>query len=137
MARKSAKTPDVRVGYILCCDAHNHLRGKHDYYGVFDRIWAKSFPVIHQQMHIGVELNGSPSTERTVDLAFCNCDGDDVLPPVKGLKVRFSAYSLAAIQLDVNGVRFPREGIYSIVVRQYGQAIGERMLFIEKGGPNG
>ena len=114
------------------CDSHSMNGGKHNFYGVFDRIYTKTFPSVHPRMYLALELIGPPGDQRTLSLHFQNSSGDDVIPALSPIVVKLSDFGGCVILLDIQGLLLPSQGFYSFKVMENKALVGERVLYVEQ-----
>lgn len=73
--------------YALLADSANQTKeGKLNVFGVFDRIWAKKFPVQHRQMVLILGLEGvfNDVGEHSISINLVDSVGDDAVPALTG-----------------------------------------------------
>ena len=132
MAKKKDAGSDVRAQYVLLAEGHALNDGKHTYFNVFDRLFSAGFPCVRDKMFVGIELQGPAGEERSVTVQLIDSQGSDILPPLRNLKIRFSPFQTAVLQLNLENVRFPKQGFYEVVVKHKTISVGGRMLYVEK-----
>lgn len=121
---------DAYVSYFIICDSHSMNGGKHNYYGIFDRVIANVYPCVHPSLYVAIEVQGPPGETRPLRIAFESSEGDDVIPPSE-VDASFSDYGGFTIGLQVQGLPIPRQGVYSFKVYDGDRVIGQRDLFVE------
>lgn len=79
---------EMDVTLALLADAANRERsGKLNVLGVFDRIWAKRFPVVHPMMNLVLRFSAGPAEfgqEKEFDVALIGADGGKPIGQIKG-----------------------------------------------------
>ena len=117
---------------LLTCDATAHdPTGKITLYGIFDRIWATRFPMVHKLFAIYWRCI-VPGPGRA-SVSILKPDGSPLaeLEPAESSKegphTMQGSYTLG-------GVEFPEEGEYALVLKHNGVEMMEASLFLEKRG---
>lgn len=115
---------------LLACDAVAHdPNGKITLYGIFDRIWSSTFPVVHPMFAIYWRCL-IPGPGR-VGVAILRTDGSILadLEPVETSKEQL--HSMQGTY-TLGGFEFPAEGEYSLVLKCNGTEILRSILFLSK-----
>lgn len=106
---------------VLADSANVSIEGKMNLLGVFDEINAPKFPVVHAQMTLALRIEAHPSEvgDHQVRVRIADEDGEPIVPelgvPFKVQKKPGVAMAApSAIILQLNGVKFPKPGAYSI-----------------------
>jgi hypothetical protein len=113
----------MKVSLALLADAANVSReGKLNILGVFDRIHAKSFPVVHAQMKLVIRLEASPAeigSKHNVEIKLLSENGEAVLG-IKGQVELRGAPPGHPLRMDqvvsMNNVRFKTPGHYEFAI---------------------
>ncbi len=96
--------------------------GKLNIMGIFDRIWASTFPATHAQLYVVMKLVAEPAeydTEKAVEIKLLNADGDEKLSLKTQMKIpRAEGGRPVEIPqiLRLHNLKFEAEGDYVFVV---------------------
>ena len=111
----------MNVEVIVLCDAATEYQGKLNILGTFDAIWARSIPVVHPLCAVALRLRFSKSEEgeHKVKINVIDEDGKSVVKPIEtNVNVQFRESVLTSVAvnmiLNLQGVKFPTYGVYSI-----------------------
>jgi len=130
----------MNVEVFSLCDAATIDQGKLNMLGAFDIIWASNFPVIHPQCAIALRIRfvSSEKGDHAIVVNFVDADGKNIIPPAKGvIKVNFpdgQMSSSANLILNIQGLKLPNEGQYSINLAVDGSDKASLPLLVKKHG---
>ncbi len=130
----TAAKPPPEVLSLIVCDQIivDRMTGKHSLIGLFSRIHAHRFPLVHAQLCVFTSLTEGYGR---VDLTIRIADGDDARSPVvegKG-KVDFrDPRAVAQMVLQFNGLTFPQPGQYRLQIFSDGELLREARLDLVK-----
>ena len=119
-----------KLGYLILCDAHGKVAGKDCIYGVFNRIFAARFPVVHEMCFLAFELWTTPGDHK-LGVRIHNTDGGDVVPPLGPLEMKVSAVGQASGAIQLRNLPLEKAGIYTFEVTIDGDLVGGRDLIVE------
>lgn len=109
---------DVEV--FALCDAATDSGGKLNVLGAFDRINARTFPLVHPHCAIALRVRFDRIEEgnHRVKISLIDADGNSVIPGIDGnigIKFPGDVQSVCAnMVLNMNGLKFESAGQYSI-----------------------
>ena len=109
---------DVEI--FALCDAATDNAGKLNLLGAFDRINARSFPLVHPHCAIALRVRFDRIEEgnHRVKISLIDADGTSVIPGIDGnigIKFPDDVHSVCAnMVLNMNGLKFDQAGQYSI-----------------------
>ena len=107
----------IAATYFVLCDSVNRMGGKVTLYGIFDRLFASSFPANHPQCALALSLFGPPDEEAMVEVRFRDSDDGDVVPAMRAGPFRFSPFGTANAHLNLLGLPITREGFFRFEAR--------------------
>ncbi len=99
--------------------------------GLFSTIHAKSFPCVHDKMHIYIALTDYAGSAKC-ELTFSDDTGQQIahLPPQN---LNFpEKLAIVEITFGINNLPLPKEGIYHFDLFIDGQPIGHRKFVVKK-----
>lgn len=118
------------LGYLVLCDGHVKTSGKDCIIGIFNRIFAKSFPTQHEQCYLAFELWADPGKHELM-VQIRDTDGGDVVDPLGPLEMFVADSGQGTGAIHLRGLPLQRAGIYTFVVILDGKELGGRDLFVE------
>ena len=121
----------VRVHYIILCDRIVFEEGKFNYLGVFDRILANDFPVIHDHIYVGFQVNCCPG-DWDMEFVIVNSDGKPISAPLPVCMTCKQVLGFATARVLLKNILFIRPGIYTLEMRATGQVVGKRDFYVER-----
>jgi hypothetical protein len=119
-----------KLGYLILCDAHGKVAGKDCVYGVFNRIFAGRFPVVHEMCFLAFELWTTPGDHK-LGVRIHNSEGTDIVPALGPLDMKVSAAGQASGAIQLRNLPLEKPGIYTFEVQIDGVAVGGRDLIVE------
>ena len=120
----------MKIPLAVLADAANvSLEGKLNIFGIFNRIWAGSFPAHHPQMQLvlGFEADSSESeTEKRLEIQLMDADGKKLGGISGTFKVPkgTAGYPILVNHIhSLSGVTFPKAGDYAFKIHLNGQFV--------------
>ena len=117
---------DIQVAVL--CDAATDNNGKLNILGTFDTIYAAHLPVTHPQCSIAIRMTFNKVEEgaHKVTLSFINKDDKPIMPPIPAMPVEVAVpdetiFLSRNIIVNIQKLRFEREGLYSIDIAMDGR----------------
>ena len=124
----------AKLNHVILCDAIGTGQGKKTLYGLFSTISAPQFPCIHPHCCLALEFSANDG-DHELALTIVNSQGEDIIPPPPVLHIRNdNPMGLITVDINLNGLRFERPGIYTIQLFLDGQPLGGRDFFVESTG---
>lgn len=98
---------------LVVCDQiiEDKLTGKKTLVGLFSRISAAKLPCIHPTMSVFVSMTGGQG-EYPCEVLCRHADGEPVVFSAKGKVTLRDPQQVVDLAFRLNGVRFPRAGMY-------------------------
>jgi len=98
---------------LVVCDQiiEDKLTGKKTLVGLFSRISAGSFPCVHPMMSVFVSMTGGRG-HYPCEVLCRHADGDPVVFSAKGKVSLRDPKQVVDLAFRLNGVRFPKSGLY-------------------------
>src|SRR5262245_24331302 len=121
-----------RVNYLFLCE-HGSVSadGKATYAGVFDRLFVDRFPAQHPGLTVAGRLTGPEDGEQELWVFYRDSQGDDVMPPLGPMTVRYSSYGTAEMRVNIRGLPVQKHGIFHIgLMTVEKQVLGYTVLLI-------
>ncbi|MBI4231658.1 hypothetical protein HY605_00375 [Candidatus Peregrinibacteria bacterium] len=122
---------NVKLNYIILCDAIVDTGGKVNLLGIFSNIFTKTFPSAHPKFAIALNFTGEPA-EHTLTLRIIDTSGNEVMPPSPQLKFRCPEFGEASIGITVENLQIRAPGFLTVQVIVDGNKIGEKDLIVSK-----
>lgn len=123
--------PPISLAMVIC-DAvwRDPGTGKWTILGTFSQIYAKTFPAVHSQIGIYIELTDGRGT---MPFSLRIVDADEIREPVATLEGNFeSPDPRAVVQLGANlaDLEFPQAGEYRVMLEVNGEFLVERRVVV-------
>ena len=102
-------------------------------HGVFQTIYASTFPVRHPSMAVAIQLSANPG-KHEVKLRLVDSQGTDLindLPPGT-IEVTDEILGIVDINITLNGIGFPKPGIYSFEFHLDDEELGSRDFMVSE-----
>lgn len=115
----------------VLCDAAGDYGGTLNLIGVRDTLYARQFPVVHQQCALALRFCffSEDEGEHKLTIRLLNADGQPVVPPIEprvnirlGNDVSFMTRNMI---LNLQGLGFPEPGEYAIQVANGDRSLAE------------
>jgi hypothetical protein len=126
---------DIQVAVL--CDAATDNNGKLNILGTFDTIYTARLPETHPQCSIAIRMTFNKVEEgaHKVKLNFVDEDGKSVMPPiempVEVLVPEETIFLSRNIIVNIQKLRFEKEGLYSIDIAVDGRQEGSIPLLVK------
>ena len=119
-----------QIGYLLLCDGHAKVGGKDCVLGIFNRIFAKRFPTVHDQCYLAFELWADPG-KHELKVRIHDTDGNDIVDALGPLDMQIAESGQGSGAIQLRGLPLQKAGIYTFIVEVDGERVGGRDLFVE------
>lgn len=115
----------------VLCDAAGDYGGTLNLIGVRDTLYARQFPVVHQQCALALRfcLSSEDEGEHKLNIRLLNADGQPVVPPIEphinirlGAEVSFLTRNMI---INLQGLGFPQPGEYAIQIANGNRSLAE------------
>lgn len=132
----SDKKNNTEIGFIHLADyafsGDGNKLSKLNVIGIFDKINASKFPVIHPEIFIVVNIKGLPESEHEIQFDIKNSEGNSLFStnPPPPVKIKLSEFGMGNIIQRLLGVKFEQAGAHKVLVMADGQEAGEINLEI-------
>jgi len=125
-------TSSAHVEYLHVCDyAFVSGNGKTAIIGIFDRIYASTFPVMHPVMYLAVQVRSQPNQVVSLRVVIESQSGEKVIDlPEQSLMA--APDGGIALHAQLLGVVFNRAGRYSVSVISRGEVLATKTLELAK-----
>jgi hypothetical protein len=121
----------AEVEYMHICDYAFPGQGdKPCMIGVFDRIFASSFPAAQPYMSIAVQIHGTPHEIVKIKIELGRANGD-VLVSMEG-ELSVNANGGAFLNFNMVNTQFPEPGRYVVKVSSAGRTLVSQSLHLMK-----
>jgi hypothetical protein len=126
---------DIQIAVL--CDAATDNNGKLNILGTFDTIYVTKLPESHPQCSIAIRMTFSKTEEgpHKVRLNFVDEDGKSVMPPIEmPVKVAVPDETIFLSRnfiVNIQKLRFEKEGLYSIEIAVDGRQVGNIPLLVK------
>ena len=122
----------AKLHYLILCDAVSFANGKFTYHGVFDRIQAAQFPCVHGTLSLAVQLSCDPGPH-LLTIRALDSSGTDVVQALPPVPIETNnPLGFASTSITLQGLPFPKPGIYSFELALDQKVLGARDFFVEK-----
>lgn len=108
------------VDFAFICD-YAEVGPKINALGIgFDTIYAPTVPAVHRHLAVVAQLRAqvTEAGQHALSIRLIDSDGSDVLPPINGdfeiPRPVAGTESIGRVAVDLDGLNFPRYGMYSI-----------------------
>jgi hypothetical protein len=128
------KTPKtkLRARYMLFCDyAIISQDGKISLIGEFDRVFSTEEAAFLNRAYLVAKVLGDEDQSLDLDVSLTNTETKEVLFKSK-LSVKLDNRGVAALMIELNGVRFTKFGVYKAVIAYQDDQIAEVELEVVK-----
>ncbi|HEY7127830.1 MAG TPA: hypothetical protein VH540_28125 [Ktedonobacterales bacterium] len=100
--------------------------GKLNIMGIFNEIRARSFPVVHPQMRLVLQLEGSPAergSTKNIQITLLDADGKQLLEVAAPFSIPETAPLKPVLQsvVELAGISFPHQGDYTFSILVNGE----------------
>jgi len=114
-----------RATAVVVCDQilHDATAGKRSLIGIFDRIWAREFPVRHGSMGIYARIEGAPKQEILLALRMVSPSGHIEGTPPR--QVTLCDRGSAQLAIEYQGAPFDVPGEHRLVVMANDEEVGD------------
>lgn len=107
----------MNIKYSFVCDAANiSQEGGLNVLNTFDNINSTQFPCVHPKFMYAacVRFHRSEIGKHKFKLSFIDDDGKEIIPQIHGEVMVADTQLSANMLIEVNGVNFPKPGVYQI-----------------------
>ena len=119
------------IEYLHVCDsAFMAEGGKHCIIGIFDVIFAQSFPANHASMSVAMRVRGQAHETVSLRIQLARPNGD-VLATVPA-DITLDPSGSAFLNVNMMGTTFPEQGRYLVKVLASGQTLVSHPLTLQK-----
>ena len=128
----------MQIETFVLCDAATDYFGKLNVLGAFDTIWSPNVPAVYPQCSLALRIRFSAIErgEHKVKVNFVDADGSHLIPAADGiLNVNFSDQQrtgAANLILNIQGLKLPKYGEYSIDLAVDDRALGSLPLYLRQ-----
>jgi hypothetical protein len=121
----------TQIEYLHVCDyAFTAEGGKPCIIGIFDNIFAATFPATHPMMAIALRFRGSAHELLQVKIELARPSGD-AIATMQG-EVTIGGDGSSFMQVNMAGVTFPEPGRYVVKVSSAGKTLTSHSLQVQK-----
>ncbi len=132
-APKRTKTKSrLDMPTFVACDAvsRDPVTNKYSIYGLFDIVYGGEFPMTHKAFAVFAKMQGDKGKYPLV-LKVVAPDGERT--KLGDFEINFTKTGLAAIEIQVVGLQFPRPGKYKLTMQTGRRSLGNPITIIVKG----
>lgn len=128
----------MKTEIFTICDAATEQQGKMNLLGSFDHLWSQQEPITHPACALALKLRFTKIEEgnHKIKITLGDEDGNLVMPPTEADVVVNVApgesTALANIIINVQQLRLPKFGEYSIDLAIDGRAEGSLPLYVRR-----
>lgn len=128
----------MKTEIFTICDAATEQQGKMNLLGSFDHLWSHQEPITHPACALALKLRFTKIEEgnHKIKITLGDEDGNLVMPPTEADVVVAVAAgestALANIIINVQQLRLPKFGEYSIDLAIDGRAEGSLPLYVRR-----
>jgi hypothetical protein len=128
----------MKVEIFTLCDAATESGGKLNILGSFDTFYAVNEPVVHPACTLALKIRFSriESGQHNIRINLVDMDGKEIMPGLNGaLNVNSKQHeetTTACLVMNIQGLRLPRFGDYSIDLAIDGREEGSLPLYVKK-----
>jgi hypothetical protein len=118
----------MEVQAFLLCDSvvQDVQTGKSFVHGIFDRIWARSFPAVHRSCAAFFRIRFDDQGDHSVSLNLIAPSG--LRQPTPSIPVTVGPTNIAQGTINIQGLPFPEEGRYEFELRVDDRRVARYML---------
>jgi len=123
---------NIKLNFIHICDYASLADGeKLNVMGIFKNIFGFQLPIIHLQMFIVSNITVSEIREYIQTLRLVNSSGVDIISPIKlSSSVINENNKDIGLLIQLNSVKFEKEGEYRFILDVNGEKVGEVPLLV-------
>jgi hypothetical protein len=128
----------MKVEIFTLCDAATENGGKLNILGSFDTLFATNEPIVHPACAIALKVRFSriEGGQHSLKISFVDMDGKEVTPNINGslnIQIRPGDETATAnLIMNIQGLKLPRFGEYSIDLAIDGREEGSLPLYVRK-----
>ena len=135
-AKKKLGKPPPQVLSMIVCDSviKDQYTGKLTLVGLLTNVWAQSFPAVHSQLAVHVEMtNGHGDYE--CRLALSRADTGVDVASIQGPVTLPDPLAVGALTLRLTNLVFPKAGEYRFELYIDGTLMTQRRIIVRKPNP--
>jgi hypothetical protein len=128
----------MKVEIFTLCDAATESGSKLNILGSFDTLFVVNEPIIHPACAVALKIRFSriETGQHSLKISFVDMDGKKVMPDIEGpLNVKIKSgdeTATANLIMNIQGLRLPGFGEYSIDLAIDGREEGSLPLYVKK-----